>query len=105
MRTIIFHHTFDYGFEDAFVGGVVDAVAKGKVDGVILSSAYADVAQFTCAREVLTIFVEGDGHNAVRGIEGFFYAVAVVDVDVDVEDALVVSEELEDSEDNIYKVR
>ena len=39
------------------------------------------------AGEVFAELVEGDGHHAVRRVEGFLDAVAVVDVDVDVQHA------------------
>ena len=41
--------------------------------------------------EKVAEFVERSGHDTVVGVEGFFDAVAVVDVDVDVEDAFVFS--------------
>ena len=40
------------------------------------------------SREVLSIFVEGDGHDPVRGVECLLHTVAVVDVNVNVQDAL-----------------
>ena len=40
------------------------------------------------SREVLSIFVEGDGHDPVRGVECLLHTVAVVDVNVDVQDPL-----------------
>lgn len=48
--------------------------------------------------------MEGAGHDAVGGVEGFFDAVAVVAVDVNVEDAGVGAEELEDAEDDVVDV-
>jgi hypothetical protein len=36
--------------------------------------------------------VEGDGHDAVGGVEGLLNTVAVVDIDVDVENARVEAE-------------
>ena len=48
--------------------------------------------------------MERDCHDAVGGVESFFDAVAVVDVNVDVEDTLVVLEELQDAEDNVVDV-
>lgn len=36
--------------------------------------------------------MEGHGHDAVRQVKGFLHAVAVVDVDVDVENPGVVPE-------------
>lgn len=46
--------------------------------------------QVSGARKVLAVLVEGDGHDAVSGVERLLHAVAVMDVDVDVQHALVV---------------
>eukprot|EP00850_Spirogloea_muscicola_P008017 SM000042S15284 [mRNA] locus=s42:174238:177192:+ [translate_table: standard] len=56
------------------------------------------------AGEVLAELVEGDGHDAVGGVEGLLHAVAVVDVDVDVQHALVVLEELQDGQHDVVDV-
>ena len=53
---------------------------------------------------VFVVFVEGDCEDAVCGPEGLFDAVAVVDVDVNVHDARVVAEELQDTEHDIVDV-
>jgi hypothetical protein len=45
--------------------------------------------------------VEGHGHDAVGGVEGLLDAVAVVDVNVDVEDARVEAEQLDDAQDDV----
>ncbi len=99
------HDAADDGLEDVLVGPVVDAVAQGEVDGVVFAVADADVAQLARAGEVLAVFMEGAGHDPVGGIEGFLDAVAVVDVDVDVQDALLEAEELDDTEYNICQSR
>ena len=98
------HDFLHDGLEDGLVGVVVDAVADGEVDGVVLAAAGADVLEVAGAGEVLAVLVEGDGHDAVGGVEGLLDAVSVVDVDVDVEDALVVLEELEDGEHDVVDV-
>lgn len=46
--------------------------------------------------------MEGDGHDAVGGVEGFLDTISVVDVNVDVEDAWVEAKEFEDAEDDVY---
>lgn len=51
------------------------------------SETYPQVAG---AGEILSVLVEGDGHDAVCGVESLLHAVAVMDVNVDVEDPLVV---------------
>lgn len=43
-------------------------------------------------KKVVSVFVEGHGHDAVRQVKGFLHAVAVVNVDVDVENPGVVPE-------------
>lgn len=43
-------------------------------------------------KKVVAVFVEGHGHDAVRQVKGFLYAIAMVDVDVDVENPRVVPE-------------
>lgn len=47
--------------------------------------------QVSGAGEVLPVLVKGDGHDSVCGVEGLLHAVAVVNVDVDVQHPLVVS--------------
>lgn len=54
----------------------------------VASKAYPQVA---CAREVLPIFVEGNGHNAVCGVESLLHAIPMMDVNIYVENSLVVS--------------
>jgi len=41
--------------------------------------------------KVVPVFVEGHGHDAVSQVKGFLDAVAVVNVDVDVQNSGVVS--------------
>lgn len=90
-----------YRFEHALVALVVDAVLEGEVDSVALPAALALVSLCACSGEKVAKLVERGGHDAVGGVKGLFDAVAVVDVDVDVEDAGVVAEELEDGKDNV----
>lgn len=47
----------------------------------------------TCSgEEVVTVFVKGHGHDAVCQVKGLLDAVAVVDIDVDVQNPGVVPE-------------
>ena len=48
--------------------------------------------------------MKGDRHDAIGRVKGFLDAVAVVDVNVDVEHALVVFEELERCEYDVVDV-
>lgn len=48
-------------------------------------------AQITRPGEVLAVLVKGDGHDAVGCVKGLFDAVTVVDIDIYVQNALMVS--------------
>ena len=63
------------------------------MDAGAIQIAQPDVVQVTRARVVVFELVHTEGHDSVRGVEGFFDAVAVVDVDVDVEHSLVLFEQ------------
>lgn len=53
---------------------------------------------------VLVVFVEGDCEDTVCGPEGLLDAVAVVHIYVDIHDARVQAEELEDAQDDVVNV-
>lgn len=91
VRVVELHDARYYGFEDRFVRRVVYAIAHREVDCVVFSRADADISQLAGAREILAVFVEGYRHDSIRRVKGFFDAVAVVDIDVDVEHTLVES--------------
>jgi hypothetical protein len=95
------HDVLDDGLKDGLVRLVVDAVAEREVDRVVLAAADADVAKLAGTGEVLAVLVEGDSHDAICGVESLLNAVAMMDIDVDVEDALLEAEELKDAEHNV----
>ena len=98
------HDLGDDGLEDALVARVVDAVVEGEVHGVVLARARAHVAHRARAGEEVAELVEGDAHDAVRRVEGLLHAVAVVDVDVDVQHARVVLQQLQDAQHDVVHV-
>mmetsp|Transcript_30866 Transcript_30866/g.106707 ORF Transcript_30866/g.106707 Transcript_30866/m.106707 type:complete len:392 (+) Transcript_30866:254-1429(+) len=100
-------HLDDFGddrLEDRLVGNVVHAVLQRKVDRVVLAPLRPDVGDVARAREEIAVLVEGDGHHAVRAVKCLLDAVAVVDVDVDVEDARVVLQQLQNRQDDVVDV-
>lgn len=101
IRLVVGHDGRNNRLEDGLVGLIGDAIAKRKVDSVILADTDSNVPQLACSREVLAILVEGNSHDTVGSIESLFDAIAVVDVNVDVEYALLESKEFENSQDNV----
>jgi hypothetical protein len=45
--------------------------------------------------------VEGACHDAIGGVKSFFDTVAVVDIDIDVENSRLEAQKLDDSENDI----
>jgi hypothetical protein len=62
-----------------------------------LALPYTVIPHLPSPGEEFPIFVEADTHDSVRSIEGLFHTVAVVNVDIDVEDSLMVSEEFQNT--------
>lgn len=46
--------------------------------------------QVSSTREVFSVFVERYGHDPVCGVEGLLHSIAVVNVDIYVQDPLVI---------------
>ncbi len=55
-----------------------------------IHSSRESYAQFTCSREELTILVEAYGHDPISSVKGLFHTITVVDVDINVKDAIMV---------------
>lgn len=83
---------------------IVKSIQQWHVDGVAFAFSFTHVLKIAGAREEVSISMEADSHHAVRHVEGLFDAVAMMDVNVDVEHTLVILQQFEDSEDNIVRV-
>mmetsp|Transcript_36157 Transcript_36157/g.116436 ORF Transcript_36157/g.116436 Transcript_36157/m.116436 type:complete len:332 (+) Transcript_36157:111-1106(+) len=99
------HHLLHHRLEQPLVRVVVHPVAQRHVDRVVLARPDADVLDVAGAgKEEVAVLVKGDRHHAVRREEGLLDAVAVVDVDVQVEHASVHLEQLQDREYDVVDV-
>jgi hypothetical protein len=104
QRTRLTTHLVNNRTENVEKGFVVHAGLEGKVDRVAVAVAVAGVVRLSRAGEEVFRLVERNGHHTVRQVEGFLDAVTVMDIDVDVENALVLLEELEASEHDVVGV-
>jgi hypothetical protein len=102
VRLVELHNLGDDGLEDGLVRHVVDTVSQRKVDGVVLALADANVSEFASAGEIFAVLVERRSHYTVRRVKGFLYTIAMVDVNVDIQNSLVEAKKLEDTENNIW---
>ena len=94
LWAIPFHDVLDDGLENALVGNVVDTITEGEVDRVVLALSNADVAKLTGTGEVLAVLVERNSHDTVSCVEGFFNTIAVVNINVNIENSLLEAEKL-----------
>lgn len=95
LRLIVGHHGLDHRFKNGLVCLVRDSVSQREVDSIILADADSNIPEFSGSREVLAVLVEGDSHDSVCGIECLLHTIAVMDINIDVENALLVSQEFE----------
>jgi hypothetical protein len=100
---VILHDGLDDRLEDRVVCGVIDAIAQGEVDGIVLAVANADIAELAGAREVFAILMERHCHDTIGRVEGLLDAIAVVDIDVDVKNALLEAQKLENGKYDVCK--
>mmetsp|Transcript_1791 Transcript_1791/g.2943 ORF Transcript_1791/g.2943 Transcript_1791/m.2943 type:complete len:340 (-) Transcript_1791:445-1464(-) len=103
-RLILLHDLRDDRLEDGVVALVVHAVVQRDVDGVALSRLIPLVLHIARAGKIFTELVERAGHDSVGGVEGLLHAVSVMDVDVDVQHALVLLQQLQDAQHAIVHV-
>lgn len=90
LGLVVGHHGLNHRLEYGLVGLVGNAVSKREVDSVILSNANPNIPELASSREVLAILVEGDSHDSIRSVKRLLDTIAMVDVDIDVENALLV---------------
>ena len=64
---------------------------KWKIYGIVFPIVCPNVCYIPCAREVFAKLMKRSGHYTVCGIEGLLDAVTMVNIDIDVEHALMVS--------------
>ena len=77
---------------DTFEGFVIHAVIQRKVDGIVLSFGISNVMNITGSGKVLSKLMKGDCHDTIRGIKSLLHTIAVMDVNVNVEDAFMLLE-------------
>lgn len=106
---IPFDDTFDYGLENTLIVVITDTISKRYIDSVSVGSqavqsakrkqkvshlpftfANSVISYFTSTREKFTILVKTARHDPVGRVEGFFHAIPVVDVNIDVQNTLMI---------------
>jgi len=75
-----------------------------KVNRIALALAVAEVRDVAGTGKVVAVLVERAGHHSVGRVECLLYAIAMVNIDIDVEHTRVLFEELEDAEHAVVDV-
>mmetsp|Transcript_4330 Transcript_4330/g.13090 ORF Transcript_4330/g.13090 Transcript_4330/m.13090 type:complete len:341 (+) Transcript_4330:459-1481(+) len=93
------------GLKHLLVGHVGNSVLERKIDGVILARPGTLVPYVARPREKhVTKFVKGHGHDAISDVECLLHSVAVVNINVDVQNPRKVLEELQNRKHDIVDV-
>lgn len=92
--SVIFHHAADYWLKDTLVALVVDPVTQRDINSVVFSTADANVMKVAGARKEIAIFVERHCHDTIGAVEGFFDTIAVMHINVDIDNARMEAQEL-----------
>eukprot|EP00359_Climacostomum_virens_P001020 CAMPEP_0204898078 /NCGR_PEP_ID=MMETSP1397-20131031/1084_1 /ASSEMBLY_ACC=CAM_ASM_000891 /TAXON_ID=49980 /ORGANISM="Climacostomum Climacostomum virens, Strain Stock W-24" /LENGTH=123 /DNA_ID=CAMNT_0052065881 /DNA_START=398 /DNA_END=769 /DNA_ORIENTATION=+ len=82
---------------DIFEALIIHSLEEREVDAVAVAFAVAGVSEVACVREVVAKLVEATEHYPIGRVEGFFHAIAVVDVDVNVAHSMMRAEKLKDT--------
>jgi hypothetical protein len=70
----------------------------------MLALADTDIAELTGTREVFAVLVERNRHDTISRVEGLFDAIAVVNINIDIKNTLLETQQLKNSENNICQV-
>ena len=90
FRAIVSHDGLNDRLEDAAIGVVGNAIAQREIDSVVFARAHANVSKLTGTGEILAVLVKRHSHDTVCRVEGFFDAVSMMHIDIDVQNALLV---------------
>lgn len=86
--TVPLHNALDHRLEDTLVRDIVDAVTKWEIDSIVFALSHTDVTELTGTREILSILVERHSHDTVCSVKCLLDTIAMVDINIDVENAL-----------------
>lgn len=100
---VVLHDARDDGLKDGLVCGVVNSISEGEVDSIVFALSDTDIAKLAGSGEVLAVLVEGDRHDSIGRVEGLFDAITVMHVNIDVQDALVEPQKLQDTQDDVWR--
>ncbi|KAH3670936.1 hypothetical protein OGAPHI_000647 [Ogataea philodendri] len=98
------HNFLDHRLKDRLVRNIVNSVSQRHVDGIVFSLANTNISELTCTREKFSVLVERAGHHTICGIEGLFDTVTMVHIGIDVQDTWMVSQKLDDSQNNVIDI-
>ena len=83
---VVGHHRLEDGQEDVLVVLVINPLPQRNINRVELAGAGANLKQVSGAgKEVLSVLVEAEGHDAVSEVESFLDPVPMMDVDINIE--------------------
>ena len=96
--------TTTYRAVDVQVSGIINALLQRNIQRVILPLTSASLLQVSRARKEVSIPMETDRHHSISCVERLFYTIAMMYIDVDIQDSIMIFEKLKDSQHYIIDV-
>ena len=75
----------EYGLKDKAIVLIIDTTVQRNVHSIVLAFTETNVLQCTRTGEVVSIFMEGAGHDSVGEIKSFFDTITMMNINIDVE--------------------
>ena len=104
VRIESFHDFGDDRLENLQKRLVVKALIEREIDRIVNPLIFSNIIYVAGSREVVLELMERASHHSIGKVECFFDSIAMVDIDVNVEDPIVVLEEFEDGQNAVVDV-
>jgi hypothetical protein len=91
----------DDWLKNRLVRNVVNAIAEREVNSIILAGAHSNIAQLAGPGKELAVFMERHRHDSVCCVKRLFNTIAMVDINIDIEHALIEAKKLDNPQDDI----
>ena len=91
-------------FERELEAEIINTIVQREVDWVVLTFFHTHIVNASSSWEEVPKFVEARSHDSVGCVEGFFYPISMVAVDVNIEHALITSQKLQTSQHTVVHI-
>ena len=82
----------EYGLKDKATVLIIDTTVQRDVHSIVLAFTETNVLQCTRTGEVVSIFMEGAGHDSVGAIKSFFDTITMMNININIHNTRINSD-------------